>query len=180
MTDPRPVELQPPAALTLQRAEEYLTAHGWCQDTMNGPDGTVCAAGAIRAVAPPLTRGQTSPEERAALAALAVHLGGRPAADPDNPIGTHPMEVVTDWNDQAAGVDEVLAAFRGAIADLHASGPPATAGTGPGGEPRRHTEPLHCRWCGHLLTPARTDWWDDRPQCRNKTTCDQRAARTRR
>lgn len=44
-----------------------------------------------------------------------------------------------------------------------------------------HTAPpLHCRWCGHALTPERTAWWDDRPQCSNKIACDQRAERTRR
>ncbi|CAM5682721.1 hypothetical protein [Streptomyces rimosus] len=44
----------------------------------------------------------------------------------------------------------------------------------------RTAPPLHCRWCGHLLKPKRTDWWDNRPQCRNKVACGQRSRRARR
>ncbi|MFK8851319.1 hypothetical protein [Streptomyces sp. Ac-502] len=102
----------------LRTAKDYLTEHGWCRGEMNGPNGEVCAAGAIRAVAPPCTRRQTSPEERLAVAALSVHLGGQPVADPDNPIGTHPMERVTAWNDAAKEVGVVLDAFRGVIERL--------------------------------------------------------------
>ncbi|MFJ1993003.1 DUF6197 family protein [Streptomyces asiaticus] len=97
---------------TLTRAADYIEAHGWRQGSMRGPDGAVCALGAIRAVSPTGPSGQTAPEERAARAALAEYLELRPDPGDPSPLAAHPSSLVTAWNDRAENAAQVVTAMR--------------------------------------------------------------------
>lgn len=97
---------------TLIRAADHIETHGWCQGSIRGPDGSVCAIGAIRAVSPPGPLRQTAPGERAARAALAQFLKLRPAPNDPSPLAANPSSLVTAWNDRAANADQVVTAMR--------------------------------------------------------------------
>ncbi|WP_448333556.1 DUF6197 family protein [Streptomyces sp. DSM 41534] len=100
------------AADTLARAADYIETHDWRQGSMRGPDGSVCALGAIRAVSPSGSTRQTAPEERAARAALAEYLKLRPDPNDPSPLAANPSTLLTAWNDRAQSADEVITAMR--------------------------------------------------------------------
>ncbi|MDX3232960.1 hypothetical protein [Streptomyces sp. ME19-01-6] len=97
---------------TLTRAADYVEAHGWRRGSIRGPDGSVCAIGAIRAVSAPGPARQTSPEERAARTALAQYLELRPDPNDPSPLAANPSCLVTAWNDQVETAGEVITAMR--------------------------------------------------------------------
>ncbi len=98
----------------LRDALRILNHHGWCQGTLIGKDGGVCASYAIQSAAgctdddlPP----NDTPKSRLvgeAIDALGV---------------LHPGQVLVEWNDDdRRTAEEVTAAFRAAISRLGIDG----------------------------------------------------------
>lgn len=118
MTTPTPAD----TVRTLQNALDHLRGRGWARGRMTQPDGAVCAAGAIRAVTPNRPDLQGSPEERAAITALAQHVTPPPPGeDCDAEYAALPGCQVTAWNDACTTQEQVEAGFQRAITHLRSN-----------------------------------------------------------
>ena len=97
--DPRYVETTNPVAQTLRDAAVYIREHGWCQNALDMPDGSVCVLGALQIVDHGFPSSKLNSGVPKAFWALHQHLD---------------RDAVKYNNDDGRTKEEVIAALEGA------------------------------------------------------------------